>query len=188
MINELELLKNNSNVPEQNALTNNTEISGIPLCVNESLNDVIICFGKKLNIEIKNSNLSKLYREKNNKDSQGKIIVHFINKIIKDNLVSGIKTLYKSGKQLTSNHVNSNFPETNIYINDQLSKGNKRLFWLSKLLSKTYDFIYTWTNSSGVFMKKNYSSHSFRVISVNQLIKIDVDKKVIQLYDGVIEH
>lgn len=97
MINELELLKNNSNVSEQNALTNNIEISGILSSVNESLNDVIICLGKKLNVEIKNSDLSKLYRETNNKDSQGKIIVHFISKIIKDNLVAEIKTLYKSG-------------------------------------------------------------------------------------------
>jgi len=135
-----------------------------------------------------NSDFSKLYKDKNNKDNQGKIIVHFSNKIIKDNLLSEIKTMYKSGNQLTANHINSNFPVTKIFINDQLSKGNKRLFWLSKLLSKIYDFKYTCTNSSGVFMKKNESSHSFRVISVNKFIKVDVDKKVAQLYDGVIEN
>jgi hypothetical protein len=66
--------------------------------------------------------------------------------------------------------------------------GNSKLFWLSKLLSKMYDFKYIWANSSGVFMKKNESSHSFRVISINQLIKIDIEKKVVQLYDSVIKN
>jgi len=49
MINELELLKNNFNISEQSGLANlnNIKISGIPFSVNESLNEIIICLGKK---------------------------------------------------------------------------------------------------------------------------------------------
>lgn len=80
MINNLDLLKNNSNISEQKGLVNNVEISGIPFSVNESLIEAIIYLRKKLNVEIKSSDLSKSYRLKNNKDSLGKIIVYF-NKI-----------------------------------------------------------------------------------------------------------
>jgi hypothetical protein len=81
LINDLELLKNNSSIYEQNDLANNIEISGIPFSAKESLNEVIIYIGKKLNVDIKNSDLSKLYRLKSN--NQGKIVIHFSNKITK---------------------------------------------------------------------------------------------------------
>lgn len=180
----MELLKCNANMSEQSCLVNNIELSGIPYTVNESINNIVFVLGKQLNVEISDSDIIKAFRLKNTNDRQGKIIIHFCSKDIKDKLLSGIKTVYKSGNQLMAKHVHFSFPDTKIYIIDQLSVGNKKLFWLSKLSSKVYDFKYTWSNAYGVFTKKNDSSNSFRVNYVRKLIKIDIENKVVQLYNN----
>jgi len=90
-----------------------------------------------LNISIKNEDIVDTYRLKPYKNTDGKIIAKFNSTILKDSIIKSIKVCFKNKNPVTTNNLHTNFPEVKAYINDQLTKENKRLFWLAKEISKT---------------------------------------------------
>ena len=74
------------------------------------------------------------------------------------------------------------FAKNNVYINDQLTKDNKHLFWLARLVSKNYNYQFLWANHSGVFIERDEGSRFIKIISINQLKKLDTEKSVTQLW------
>lgn len=180
---EIDRLKTENNILEQNRLINNIEVTGIPYTTNESLIDILINLSNKLNITLNVSDVSNIYRTKVSKENTSKIVVQFLNNSIKQELLHGIKKMFKNGNPLTAHNIHKSFQSTNVYINDHLSVGNRKLFWLSKLVAKQYEFKYVWANASGVFMKKVDGSTGYRVSSVDQLKKIDSNRLISSLYN-----
>lgn len=86
------------------------------------------------------------------------------------------KLQYKDKNPLTANNLHANFPDVKIYINNQLTKENKRLFWLAKEFSKTYGYNFVWSNSGSVYLKKNKVS-KFIKFSLYKFFKISKQKK-----------
>lgn len=91
--------------------------------------------------------------------------------------------MFKNGNPLTAHNIHKSFQSTNMYKTECLSVGNRKLFWLSKLVAKQYEFKYVWANANGVFMKKVDGSAGYRVSSVNHLIKLDSNCLITPLYN-----
>lgn len=120
------------NNKEQASLNQSVEITGIPKTPNEDIPNIITSVANILNISIKNEDIVDTYRLKPYKNTDGKIIAKFNSTILKDSIIKSIKLRYKNKNPVTGNNLCTNFPEVKVFINDQLTKENKRLFWLAK--------------------------------------------------------
>lgn len=181
---EIDKLHSHINFLEQENLVNNIEISGIPITDNENTMELIKTISCKLNVELEDKNLIKAYRLPYNKNKVNcpSIIVHLDETSKKFELIKAIKLRSKNHNELLANEIHNSFPKNNVYINDQLTKDNKRVFWLTRLVSKTYNYRFTWANHSGVFIKRDEGSRIIKIISINQLKELDTQKNVTQLW------
>ena len=181
---EMEKLHSNINFLEQDKLVNNIEITGIPMTDNENTFEIIKIISNKLNIELDDKKVIKAYRMTLNKNKMNcpSIIVNFDNTSTKLELIKAIKLRAINQNGLLANEIHTSFAKNNVYINDQLTKDNKHLFWLARLVSKNYNYRFSWANHSGVFIKRDEGSRFIKIISINQLKKLDTEKSVTQLW------
>ncbi|CAI6370886.1 unnamed protein product [Macrosiphum euphorbiae] len=180
---EIDYLKIMLNNKEQASLNQSVEITGIPKTPNEDIPHIITSVANILNISIKNEDIVDTYRLKPYKNTDGKIIAKFNSTILKDSIIKSIKLLYKNKNPVTANNLCTNFPEVNVFTNDQLTKENKRLLWLSKEFSKTYGYRFVWSNSGGVYLKKQEMEQVIKIPTTQILQNLDTDKKVSALWE-----
>ena len=180
---EIDYLKIMLNNKEQASLNQSVEITGIPKTPNEDIPHIITSVANILNISIKNEDIVDTYRLKPYKNTDGKIIAKFNSTILKDSIIKSIKLRYKNKNPVTANNLCTNFPEVNVFINDQLTKENKRLLWLSKEFSKTYGYRFVWSNSGGVYLKKQEGEQVIKIQTTQILQNLDIDKKVSALWE-----
>ncbi|CAI6373414.1 unnamed protein product [Macrosiphum euphorbiae] len=177
MQNEIDYLKSSYNTAEQFKLINNLDIMNIPKTANESLFDITSKLTKLLDIEIKEVDISKLYRIKSKSNDTDRIIIGFNDKNKKEAILSAFKSKLKTSP-ITANQIHTSFPDRKIFLNHQLSTDNRKLLWMTKQLAAIYHFKYVWTNQSGVFLKKSDGDTGVRVSSLSQLQNIDTKKKL----------
>jgi len=151
---EIDYLKSGYNAAEQFKLINNLNIMNIPKTANESLFDNTSKLTKLLDIEIKEVDISKIYRIKSKSNDTDRIIIGFNDKNKKEAILSAFKAKLKTSP-ITSNQIHTSFPDRKIYLNHQLSTDNRRSLWKTKQLAVIYHLKYVWTNQSGVFLKKS---------------------------------
>lgn len=179
---EIDLLKGNNNITEQAKLANNLDITGIPKTTNENLKLVVSTLAKIVNVEVKEEHINKTYRLRHKNQDNSRIIVEFTNKEIKNNLLTAIKSRVKTKMPLIAKEIHKNFPENHIYVNEQLSVVNRKIYWLAKQIAKKYNYEYVWANGSGVFLKKAEGMYGVRICNLSQLMSIDTEKSIDQLW------
>lgn len=180
---EITLLKSNANILEQQNLCNYLEIAGIPKTENESLSDIVVNIYKTVSLYYESKFITRAYRTKGTEKCESKIVLCFQYRYLKDDLVTAIKNRSKVWKKpLLAKDLCSTFPEQKIYINDQLSSTNKKLFWLTKKVGTRYGYKYIWSNSSGVYWRKDDGMVGERITTSNQLMSVDVDRNVSELW------
>jgi len=177
-------LKGNTNITEQAKLANNLDITGVPKTTNENLKSVVSTLAKIVKIEVKEEHINNIYRLKHKDENNSRIIVEFSNKDVKNNLFSAIKSRVKSKMPILAKKIYKSFPENNIYVNEQLSMVNRKIYWLAKQISKKYKYDYVWANGSGVIMKKSEGMYGVRISNLSQLMSIDTEKSIDQLWNG----
>jgi hypothetical protein len=166
---EVSFLKTVINNNEQIMLTNNIEISGIPKTANENIIEVVKTLAQSLKCDVQDCHIIDAFRGKayNNKD--GKIYAYLISKNIKELFVKNIKLRYKNNNPLLAKEIYRNFPDNKIFINDQLTRHNKKLLWISKESAKNYNYKYTWANMSGIFMRKGEGEQVTKIHNLETL-------------------
>lgn len=180
---EIDILKGNINITEQTKLANNLDITGVPKTNNENLKAVISTLAKIVKVEVKEEHINKIYRLKHKDENNSRVIVEFNNKEVKNNLLSAIKSRVKTKIPILAKEINNSFPENHIYVNEQLSAVNRKIYWLAKQISKKYKYDYVWANGSGVFMKKAEGNYGTRITNLSQLMAIDTEKSFDQLWN-----
>ena len=133
---------------EQYGRRQNLEIIGIPEKLGKSTNDIAIEVAKLVNIEITTEQISTSHRlpaklKKNGNESVGApppIIVRFISRDVRHRLYANRKLLREK-----KNHV---------FINKNLSRYRKKLFWNAKQKAKSNQFHYFWTSNGNIFVRK----------------------------------
>lgn len=104
-------------------LVNNLDIYGIPKFINESLFDILMKLSNLVYVNVKEQDVSKLYRSKTGNGLNSSIIVIFNNKNKKE-LIKAFKTQFKI-KPIISTDLSSNFTATRIHLNEHLLMNNK---------------------------------------------------------------
>lgn len=125
---QLNKYKINSNISEQQQLSNNITVSGIPITKNENIFDIIKVTADNLNIDLQKSHILSAYRPKTKNNADSKIIVKFNNSNIKEAFISEIKTRIKNKNPLKTNQIHSSFQEKTVYINHDLTPTYRKYF------------------------------------------------------------
>ncbi|CAI6374135.1 unnamed protein product [Macrosiphum euphorbiae] len=180
---EILSLSRNANTLEQQNLANNIEITGIPKTENESLVVIVNSTSKVLTIKVESNEVVNSYRTKTTKKSGSNVVICFADKNKKDEIINMMKKRSKIDKKpLLACDLSTKFTNQRVFINDQLSYNNKKLRWLAKLVGTQYGFKYTWANSSGVYMRKNDGQVGVKITTSHQLMDLDTDKKISELW------
>lgn len=120
-----------------------------------------------MNTKLNEIDINKIY-------DISRIILEFNDKNKKEEILIAFKSKFKSNP-VTAKQIHDSFPDHKIYLNDQLSIGNRKILWFTKQITANYNFKYVWTNSSGVFLKKADGEmgidhyHSLKILIVKEI-------------------
>lgn len=178
---ELNVLKINKNKSEQELLANNITISGIPYTKNENIDEIIKVTADIIKVNLHKNDIVSNYRIKKVDKSDGKIIVKFNSKTIKESFLNGVKSLASSKHPLKSNQIHNSFPDKIVYVNHELSPMFRKIFWLTKQLSKEYNWKYVWANSNGVYLRKTDGDVPIKIQSIKDISGFDFENKLAHL-------
>lgn len=130
---EFNLFKINTIKSDQQLLANKVSISGIPYTKSENV-EVIF----KITADVLKIDIHSAYHT-NPKDNNSKFIVQFNNNIDKKSFLNCVKALVVKKQLLNSTQMYKSFQNKIVYINHELISVFRKIFWLSKQLSKVYN-------------------------------------------------
>ena len=155
----------------------NLEIAGVPVKDNENTNDIVIEIAKLANVEITKDQIPTSHRlaakpKRNAIDQAARspppIIVRFISRDIRNRLYTNRQNLRNANSKHSATDGMNHF-----YINENLTRYRKKLFWNVKTRAKSHQFKYYWTSNGNIFVKKSDESQPL-------LIKSDEDLALIE--------
>ena len=149
-------LKNQSEVEkldrlEQYGRRQNLEIVGIPVQDGENTNAIVIEVAKLLDVSLTPEQISTSHRlpAKNPENLSPPIIARFTNRDVRNKIYANRKATR------TASLVNFSVPRTEkVYVNENLTRPRKKLFWLTKQKAKKIGFKYFWTTNGNIFVKQ----------------------------------
>lgn len=165
-INELEIKLNNI---EQIQLKKNVEIV-IEKNNSTSVLETVKQIARASNITIQDSDVTDAYRIKNNK-----IIVKFSSLCIKKHFMKRVRECRLKEKDINKETNNmGKRDETiknnkNIYINDQLTAYNAKLYWMTKNKVKEMKWRFSWIKEGKIFAKKEENSSAVVINSTEEI-------------------
>ncbi|CAB0002782.1 unnamed protein product [Nesidiocoris tenuis] len=165
-------LKRSVNELQQDKFKNSVEITGIPEVRNENLLSILTEIGLKLNAPVEAKDITSTYRiPSSQRDKSRRIAVNFVDMNTKKMWIEAIK----KHKDFSAKDVHNSFSNasTRIYINDQLTPDNRRLFWMSRRFAAEYQFKFCWTTEGRILLKKDEGSPTIRIRDESDIWKLD---------------
>lgn len=115
---------------------------------------------KKLNSKIEERDIVDIYRNK----MSGKIVVKFNHIQNKNEFIQQCKRKkLKSGDVINTN--NKNDDNKHIFVNDELTHHNRKLFWTTKNTAKEKGWKFIWIRNGKILARKNENE---KVLSINK--------------------
>ena len=141
-------------------------VSGMPMTKKEDLQTIITLMCSKLDISCKNSDIDGIYRARHSQEESltrtPLFFIQFNNMLARDSFYDSRKSMAK--REFDSKTLG--FPTNDkIYINEQLSKPMRELFFMARQRKKELCFKYCWTFHGTVYMRKEKSSDPIRISS-----------------------
>lgn len=165
--NELKIQRESTNDLEQYIRRDCIEISGIPEDPLENTNEIVIKVADLMGVEIDSSDISVSHRlpkkptsyssavSRDRRQRESKIIAKFVRRDVRDEFYRGRKRLSnKTTRDLGFSDQSGN----RIYINENLSPNNKRLFHECLKLKREMEFKFIWTHYGRIFLRKDANS------------------------------
>lgn len=165
---ELQELNNIIKNRDRQAVAYTLNISSIPEEKNEDLMKIVVSLGKKLNIQIDNSNIAKVYRRENKaKGSLGNIVVTCVTLATKDSLLGAIKKSKIHIKDIGFKGENKQ-----IYANQELIPSDNDLLRAALRLRKDQNIKFTWVSRGAILIRKNEGDPAIKITSQKHLLKL----------------
>ena len=140
----------------------NLEFHGIPEQINENTNFIIKEMAKKINVQIKDSDISTSHRLPASKNKHPPIIVRFTNRDIKN------KIYYKRRNLIGVNDFGIT-GMTKLFINENLTPKRKKLFSLAYKKRIELNYQYIWSNNGEIYLRKNSTSDRIKISSLEDI-------------------
>ena len=150
---------------------NNLEIVGVPYKEGENTNKMAMEVCKLIDVDITQDQISTSHRWQTNKRTNEKItspiIVRFISRDVRNKVFSNRKLIRSADmKKFFINGIE------NLYVNENLTKFRKKLFWSAKQKAKSNGFRFYWTANGNVFARRSEKSTPILIRNEDDLLKI----------------
>lgn len=160
---ELQFLHSTLNDNEQYSRLCNLEIQGLPMCPGEDLTAVICDLAGKLGIQHNEADVEAIHRLPAKRDVIPVVIVRFASLAIKEKWMSCRKLTRALAEQKV-------IPL--IFLNDNLTSRNKRLFWEARQRGKEKNYKYVWVRHGKIFAKKSETASPLHIYSSSDLDRL----------------
>ena len=156
---------------EQYGRRNNLEIVGVPCKEGENTNKIAMEVCKLIDVDITQDQISTSHRlqtkKRANEQITSPIIVRFISRDVR-NKVFSIRKLIRCAdmKKFFINGIE------NLYVNENLTKFRKKLFWSAKQKAKSNGFRFYWTANGNIFVRRSEESTPILIRNEDDLLKI----------------
>ncbi|XP_008481625.1 uncharacterized protein LOC103518340 [Diaphorina citri] len=153
---------------EQYTRNKNIQIDGIPKEKDENLEEMVKEIGNKMEVTIMNNDIDAIHRvPTRSKNNPEPIVVQFLTRKMRDNIIQNAKT-----KRINTKDLKMNGPEKPIYINEHLSRNRKLILFEArkKKYEKNYKFL--WSRGGKIFIRKDENSNVIQLRSLEDLDQI----------------
>lgn len=157
----IEHLQEELNDSDQYSRLSNLEIHGLPHSPNEDLVSVVGELAGKLGIgDFQPKDMSAVHRLPSRRDGPPVVLVRFASVSLRD------QWLATRGK-LRTLAANSVLPK--LYLNENLTRRNRELFWMVRERAKGKQYKFTWVKNGKLFAKKTETSPVVRIHRIADL-------------------
>ena len=134
----------------------NLEFHGIPVTLNENTNHIIKTMVKKLNVDLKEDDISTSHRLPSANNRTPGIIVKFTNRDLRN-------LIYQKRRNLIGVNDFKIPGMTNLFINENLTPMRRKLFSLvfKKKIELKYKFL--WTQNGDIYVRKNTTCEKLKI-------------------------
>lgn len=174
---------------ESRSLTSYIQIDGFPVIpkndkLNENLNFIIKQIHQKLNVDVKDNEIVKVYQRSKIINGKSRLIQSIIVQYVNNNIRNKLLIASKTEKNLTIDKLNLNFAKlennTNkIYFNEFITLNKKKLLYKSRIFKNENNFKFLWVKNGKIYLKKDENSKIF--IVKNEHVLNDIKKKLNQV-------
>lgn len=170
--NEISNLKSAIDVLEQDKLTNNILLKGVPEIEkgDETLKDMILCILRRLDESFKMYHAIDMRRIGNKTSNRSRLVLVRL---------SCVETKLRVMQNLSSKNLNCSVFSTDgvawgsenekIFVSDHLTKNMSTLFYKARQLKKKRLIMFAWTKLGKVYVKKNENSRAHLITNPLQL-------------------
>lgn len=171
-------LKLELNDRDQEVLSNDLEIAGIPQEQNENPTHLILGVALKLGVTLEERDIVSAERvggatrrrdESNRTGSprSGPIVVRLARHAQREELLSAARVR----RNTTSAGLGLTSPECRLYVNERLTRLNRHIFYQARNESQRANFKYVWTRDGKIFTRKEYGAERHRLRSEEDITK-----------------
>ena len=155
---------------ERNLKGKNVEISGVPFTKNEKVIDLAVKVMTKVDSQLREGDIKYARRlikkDSNNATIYGPILVRFKNISQRNYVFKNKKYLAEAKLEKVINGAKK------VFINENLTPQNKKMFYHANCFRKQYNWKYVWTANGIVFLRKTESSDAVPIRSIVDLEKL----------------
>lgn len=169
-------LENTVELLQRNARSTSLEIRNIPRGVNETKEDLKIIVSKLSEVlqqPLQGHEIKDVYRINLNSSSIP-IVVDFTNVFTRNNILRSYKKYNKESQygRLTTIDLKLAGDKKFVYVSENLTPSERKLFYHTREFAKTNDFKYCWMSFGKIYLRKIDGASAQRIKGENDLEKI----------------
>ncbi|VVD05009.1 unnamed protein product [Leptidea sinapis] len=161
---------------DQDLLQNDLEITGVTELDNENLTHIVMVASKKIGVDLSESDLNGVLRVGPKIIQKSPSIVNkhrpIVVKLVRKHKRDALLKAAKERKNLSTEDIIQGAP-SKIFLNERLTKENRRLFREARIRAKDKDFKYCWVRNGGIYVRKDNGKPAIK-ISYSE----DLDRKI----------
>ena len=160
---------------EQSSRSTCLEIRNIPVIKSETkatLLNTVVNTGRVMDLEIQPHEVKDLFRIKSKDPANKTIIVDFTTVLRKEEFLGKFRKHIRDSFKITTEHLKISGPAKPVYISENLSAKNKRLFFLARDAAKMNEYKFCWVKHGKIFVRDKVGSKHVEIKSEADLANI----------------
>ncbi|CAG9787586.1 unnamed protein product [Diatraea saccharalis] len=153
------------------------EVRNVPKTSVETKTDLLNLVqkvGTALSVPLQAADIRDVYRINTRKDTNQPIVAELTSVILRDKIISNVKTHNKLNSQnkFSTSNIKLDGPQKPIFISENLAPQTKKLFFLARETAKEFGYKYCWTSRGKVYMRRTDGAPFVRVNNEGDLEKV----------------
>lgn len=153
---------------DQYSRIKNIQIDGVPVTRDEDLKEVVKTMGQKIEVNIKTEDIDAIHRIPSRSNANPEpIVVQFVTRQMKENVVKKSKE-----KRVCTDDLNMQCANKPVFVNEHLTRKRKNIMFEARKLKNEKNYKFLWSRNGKILIKKNETSTTIQLNSLDDLSKI----------------